>query len=213
VYDSTIKCHAAALSEFFSSPKRFYCNFGHFKSLTILRSFTQKINQFFVACVTLSCLFRVNKLGSMLSRTNMLLSTIYNSSSSQVVSGIKQCGLINHHPPFNSMLMEILPARNKQRKGITSEQISFVAGPNFGNGDGLIAPRFISRANTFRVVIGDTVVLPCEVQNLGEFPVFVVPIIVIIEKIGLSAKAGFVIIGPFTSNMSQQAPTNKIESI
>lgn len=30
-------------------------------------------------------------------------------------------------------------------------------------------PRFISRGNIFRVVTGDTVVLPCEVQNLGDF--------------------------------------------
>lgn len=29
-------------------------------------------------------------------------------------------------------------------------------------------PKFISRGNTFRVVTGDTVILPCEVQNLGE---------------------------------------------
>ncbi|KAL3278073.1 hypothetical protein HHI36_013417, partial [Cryptolaemus montrouzieri] len=31
---------------------------------------------------------------------------------------------------------------------------------------GPATPRFISRGNTFRVVTGDTVVLPCEVQNL-----------------------------------------------
>ncbi|VEN40038.1 unnamed protein product, partial [Callosobruchus maculatus] len=29
-------------------------------------------------------------------------------------------------------------------------------------------PRFISRGSTFKVVTGDTVVLPCEIQNLGE---------------------------------------------
>ena len=29
-------------------------------------------------------------------------------------------------------------------------------------------PRFISRGQTFRVVIGDTLVLPCEVENLGK---------------------------------------------
>ncbi|CAG9859474.1 unnamed protein product [Phyllotreta striolata] len=28
-------------------------------------------------------------------------------------------------------------------------------------------PRFISRGNTFKVVTGDTVVLPCEIQNLA----------------------------------------------
>ncbi|XP_063916510.1 MAM domain-containing glycosylphosphatidylinositol anchor protein 2-like [Zophobas morio] len=42
------------------------------------------------------------------------------------------------------------------------------SGPNFGNEEVLIVPRFVSRANTFRVVIGDTIVLPCEVQNLGS---------------------------------------------
>ncbi|XP_057669809.1 opioid-binding protein/cell adhesion molecule-like [Diorhabda carinulata] len=31
------------------------------------------------------------------------------------------------------------------------------------------SPRFISRGNTFKVVTGDTVVLPCEIQNLGPF--------------------------------------------
>ncbi|XP_030753076.1 limbic system-associated membrane protein-like [Sitophilus oryzae] len=30
-------------------------------------------------------------------------------------------------------------------------------------------PRFVSRGNTFKVVTGDTVVLPCEIQNLGPF--------------------------------------------
>ncbi|XP_044757427.1 MAM domain-containing glycosylphosphatidylinositol anchor protein 2-like [Coccinella septempunctata] len=30
-------------------------------------------------------------------------------------------------------------------------------------------PKFISRGSTFRVVTGDTVILPCEVQNLGSF--------------------------------------------
>lgn len=29
-------------------------------------------------------------------------------------------------------------------------------------------PRFISRGNTFKVVTGDTVTLPCEIQNLGK---------------------------------------------
>lgn len=29
-------------------------------------------------------------------------------------------------------------------------------------------PMFVSREKTFRVVTGDTVVLPCEINNLGE---------------------------------------------
>lgn len=37
-----------------------------------------------------------------------------------------------------------------------------------GSGDPSIPPRFISRGNTFKVVLGDTVTLPCEVQNLGK---------------------------------------------
>ncbi|XP_071447644.1 lachesin-like isoform X2 [Hetaerina americana] len=32
-------------------------------------------------------------------------------------------------------------------------------------------PRFLSRGQTFRVVIGDTLVLPCEVENLGSYVV------------------------------------------
>lgn len=36
-------------------------------------------------------------------------------------------------------------------------------------GGGVSAPRFISRGNTFRAVAGDSVTLPCEVQNLGSF--------------------------------------------
>lgn len=31
-------------------------------------------------------------------------------------------------------------------------------------------PRFTSRGQTFRVVLGDTLVLPCEVQDLGKYP-------------------------------------------
>lgn len=31
------------------------------------------------------------------------------------------------------------------------------------------SPRFLSRGQTFRVVLGDTLVLPCEVQDLGTF--------------------------------------------
>ena len=100
----------------------------------------------------------------------MLLSTIYNSSSSQVVSGIKQCGLINHHPPSGSMLMEIPTlCITSRKKALTIPSfVVLLSGPNFGNEEVLIVPRFVSRANTFRVVIGDTIVLPCEVQNLGE---------------------------------------------
>lgn len=30
-------------------------------------------------------------------------------------------------------------------------------------------PRFLSRGQTYRVVIGDTLVLPCEVDDLGKF--------------------------------------------
>ncbi|XP_019869703.1 lachesin [Aethina tumida] len=32
-----------------------------------------------------------------------------------------------------------------------------------------VTPRFISRGNVFKVVTGDTVELPCEIQNLGPF--------------------------------------------
>lgn len=28
-------------------------------------------------------------------------------------------------------------------------------------------PRFLSRGHTYRAVVGDTLVLPCEVENLG----------------------------------------------
>ncbi|KAK6619190.1 hypothetical protein RUM44_003572 [Polyplax serrata] len=34
--------------------------------------------------------------------------------------------------------------------------------------DATQAPRFVSRGQTFRVVIGDTLVLPCEVDNLVD---------------------------------------------
>lgn len=50
-------------------------------------------------------------------------------------------------------------------------------GPNFGGGESLMLPRFASRANTFRVVIGDTVVLPCEVQNLGKLFQYIATVI------------------------------------
>jgi len=30
-------------------------------------------------------------------------------------------------------------------------------------------PRFLSRGHTYRAVVGDTLVLPCQVENLGEF--------------------------------------------
>ncbi|XP_059482890.1 lachesin isoform X2 [Neocloeon triangulifer] len=33
------------------------------------------------------------------------------------------------------------------------------------------APRFISRGQTYRAVLGDTLVLPCEIQNVGNFVV------------------------------------------
>ncbi|EFA08611.1 MAM domain-containing glycosylphosphatidylinositol anchor protein 2 isoform X1 [Tribolium castaneum] len=42
------------------------------------------------------------------------------------------------------------------------------SGPSYRNG-GDILPRFASQPNTFSAVIGDTIVLPCEVQNLGSF--------------------------------------------
>uniref|UniRef100_A0A182LSX2 Uncharacterized protein n=1 Tax=Anopheles culicifacies TaxID=139723 RepID=A0A182LSX2_9DIPT len=32
-----------------------------------------------------------------------------------------------------------------------------------------LVPRFISRGHTYRAVVGDTLVLPCEVENLGEY--------------------------------------------
>lgn len=31
------------------------------------------------------------------------------------------------------------------------------------------APRFLSRGHTYRAVVGDTLVLPCEVENLGKW--------------------------------------------
>jgi hypothetical protein len=31
-----------------------------------------------------------------------------------------------------------------------------------------VIPRFLSRGQTFRVVIGDTLVLPCDIQDLGK---------------------------------------------
>jgi len=33
-------------------------------------------------------------------------------------------------------------------------------------------PRFLSRGHTYRAVVGDTLVLPCQVENLGEFRVY-----------------------------------------
>ena len=33
-------------------------------------------------------------------------------------------------------------------------------------------PKFVSRGQTFRAVIGDTLVLPCEVEDLGEYLIF-----------------------------------------
>ena len=38
--------------------------------------------------------------------------------------------------------------------------------------DVTMAPRFLSHGQTFRAVIGDTLVLPCEVEDLGEFMLF-----------------------------------------
>lgn len=31
-----------------------------------------------------------------------------------------------------------------------------------------IPPKFISRGQSYRAVIGDTIILPCQVQDLGE---------------------------------------------
>lgn len=47
---------------------------------------------------------------------------------------------------------------------------------NSAPNNGLV-PRFISRGHTYRAVVGDTLVLPCEVENLGKCagPVQVAP--------------------------------------
>jgi hypothetical protein len=34
--------------------------------------------------------------------------------------------------------------------------------------DATMTPRFVSHGETFRAVIGDTLLLPCEVDDLGE---------------------------------------------
>ena len=46
-------------------------------------------------------------------------------------------------------------------------EVDFVDAP-------IVQPKFISRSQSVRAVIGDTVTLPCEVENLGEFifPIF-----------------------------------------
>jgi hypothetical protein len=44
--------------------------------------------------------------------------------------------------------------------------ILFLAGVS---NDVTMAPRFLSHGQTFRAVIGDTLVLPCEVDDLGEY--------------------------------------------
>jgi hypothetical protein len=31
-----------------------------------------------------------------------------------------------------------------------------------------VAPKFITRGHLYKAVIGDTIILPCKVQNLGE---------------------------------------------
>lgn len=31
-----------------------------------------------------------------------------------------------------------------------------------------LVPRFLSRGHTYRAVVGDTLILPCEVENLGK---------------------------------------------
>lgn len=36
-----------------------------------------------------------------------------------------------------------------------------------------IPPKFISRGQSYRAVIGDTIILPCQVQDLGKFFFFV----------------------------------------
>lgn len=34
--------------------------------------------------------------------------------------------------------------------------------------DATVAPHFLSRGQTYRSVVGDTLVLPCEVEDLGK---------------------------------------------
>ncbi|XP_044743903.1 lachesin-like [Chrysoperla carnea] len=41
--------------------------------------------------------------------------------------------------------------------------------PEFDEEDNALPPRFLSRSQTFRAVIGDTLLLPCEVENLGTY--------------------------------------------
>jgi len=35
-------------------------------------------------------------------------------------------------------------------------------------------PRFLSRGNTYRSVVGDTLVLPCQVEHLGEWTILII---------------------------------------
>ncbi|XP_018323456.1 protein amalgam-like [Agrilus planipennis] len=51
--------------------------------------------------------------------------------------------------------------------GISSSSV-ISSGSSFGLDHLTLQPRFLSKENTFRVVQGDIVLLPCEVQNLGS---------------------------------------------
>lgn len=44
-------------------------------------------------------------------------------------------------------------------------------------GGGLSPPKFISKGDVFKVVLGDSVILPCQVQDLGKFLIFLLLLI------------------------------------
>ncbi|ETN68053.1 hypothetical protein AND_000116 [Anopheles darlingi] len=41
--------------------------------------------------------------------------------------------------------------------------------PDFIDSPPMVQPKFTSRSQSIRAVIGDTITLPCEVENLGEY--------------------------------------------
>lgn len=64
---------------------------------------------------------------------------------------------VKYHNHNTNAIFPLKFSGSSSSKGLSSS-------PNNG-----LVPRFTSRGHTYRAVVGDTLVLPCEVENLGEF--------------------------------------------
>lgn len=42
--------------------------------------------------------------------------------------------------------------------------------PTTDFGSPTVVPKFVSRGHLYKAVVGDTIELPCKVQNLGNYP-------------------------------------------